>query len=409
MTPNRPGPIARRDKETPWIPQANWQGSRNCPGSRPPFSPSCRSWRTNHGALNLSQGFPDFECPRELRDLVTQAMHDGHNQYAPMPGLPLLRQRIADKVASLYQARVDPDDEITVTAGATEALFVAIQTVVRPGDEVIVFDPAYDSYEPAVELAGGRTVHLPLSAPDYRIDWQRLSEAVNSRTRLVILNSPHNPTGAVLQPGDLERLAEAMEASDAFILSDEVYEHIVFDGMSHQSLLMNEQLRARSFVVSSFGKTYHTTGWKVGYSIAPKLLTNEFRKVHQYVTYSISMPMQHAIANFMADPSFHLALPTFYQRKRDYFRAALGDSNWKLLPCEGTYFQLLDYSAISDRRDTDMARWLTTEIGVAAIPVSVFYADREAVQNERILRFCFAKDEKTLDEAAGRLQALSTV
>jgi methionine aminotransferase len=360
-----------------------------------------------HGALNLSQGFPDFDCPRALRDLVSQAMQDGHNQYAPMPGLPLLRQRIADKVANLYQANVDPDDEITVTAGATEALFVAIQTVVRPGDEVIVFDPAYDSYEPAVELAGGRTIHLPLLAPDYRIDWQQLADAVTSRTRLVILNSPHNPTGAVLQPGDLERLAQVMEDNDAFVLSDEVYEHIIFDSRGHQSLLMNEALRSRSFIVSSFGKTYHTTGWKVGYSIAPKTLTAEFRKVHQYVTFSISTPMQHAIANFMADPSFHLKLPAFYQQKRDHFRGALAGSDWKLLPCEGTYFQLLDYSALSDRPDTDMAHWLTTEIGVAAIPVSVFYDNHnDKSRDDRILRFCFAKDERTLDDAAARLQAL---
>ncbi len=368
-----------------------------------------------HGALNLSQGFPDFDCPQALSDLVSQAMRDGHNQYAPMAGLPLLRQRIANKVANLYQADADPDDEITVTSGATEALFVAIQTVVRPGDEVIVFDPAYDSYEPAVELAGGRTIHLSLRAPDYRIDWQQLTDAITSRTRLVILNSPHNPTGAVLQPGDLERLAQALEHSDAFVLSDEVYEHIIFDDKAHQSLLMNEALRARSFIVSSFGKTYHTTGWKVGYCIAPATLTKEFRKVHQYVTFSISTPMQHAIANFMADPSFHLELPAFYQKKRNYFRAALAGAEWKLLPCEGTYFQLLDYSALSDRTDTDMARWLTTEIGVAAIPVSVFYANCEDNRednradngrHDRILRFCFAKNEQTLDEAASRLQAM---
>jgi methionine aminotransferase len=361
-----------------------------------------------HGALNLSQGFPDFDCPDRLRELVAEAMQAGHNQYAPMPGLPLLRQRIAEKVAALYQARVDMDQEVTVTCGASEALFVAIQTVVRPGDEVILFDPAYDCYEPAVDLAGGRAIHLPLRAPDYRIDFQQLSDAIGPKTRLIVINSPHNPTGSALGPDDLDRLAEVVADSPAFLIGDEVYEHIVFDGAEHQSLLRHEALRARSFVISSFGKTYHTTGWKIGYCIAPAPMTAEFRKIHQYVTFSISTPMQHAIAHFMADPSFHLELPAFYQAKRDYFRAALDGSRFDLLPCRGTYFQLLDYRAISDRPDIEMARWLVEHAGVAAIPVSVFYAaDSQArPEDDRILRFCFAKSNATLDRAAERLRAL---
>lgn len=356
-----------------------------------------------HGAMNLSQGFPDFECPARLRELVAEAMAAGHNQYAPMPGLPVLRERVAGKVADLYAANVDPDAEITVTSGATEALFVAIQTVVRPGDEVIVFDPAYDSYQPAVELAGGRCVHLPLSAPDYTIDFDALAAAIGPETRLIIVNSPHNPSGAALKSSDLERLEQVVAESDAFVLSDEVYEHIVFDGLAHQSLLRSEALRARSFVVSSFGKTYHTTGWKVGYCIAPNTMTAEFRKIHQYVTFSISTPMQHAIAQFMAESMFHLELPDFYQAKRDHFRNALRDTAWDLLPCRGTYFQLLGYRRIGDLPDTEMAEWLTREAGVAGIPVSVFNADGK---DERILRFCFAKNDDTLDAAAVKLRAV---
>lgn len=357
-----------------------------------------------HGAINLSQGFPDFDCPARLRELVAEAMAAGHNQYAPMPGLPALREGIAGKVGELYAADVDMEAEITVTSGATEALFVAIQTVVRPGDEAIVFDPAYDSYAPAVQAAGGSCTHLPLKAPDYRIDFDALADAMGPKTRLVIVNSPHNPTGSAFTREDLEQLERAVQNSNAFVLSDEVYEHIVFDGLEHQSLLRSEALRARSFVVSSFGKTYHTTGWKVGYCIAPPQMTREFRKIHQYVTFSISTPMQHALAEFMTDPSFHLQLPAFYQEKRDHFRRQLEGSAWRPLPCRGTYFQLLDYSDISDRPDTDMAEWLTTEVGVGAIPVSVFYPDG---RDERILRFCFAKDDATLDAAAEKLRAVA--
>ena len=353
-----------------------------------------------HGAINLSQGFPDFECPAGLRQHVAEAMAAGHNQYAPMAGILPLRERIAEKALAMYGASIDPEQEITVTAGATEALFVAIQSVVRPGDEVIVFDPAYDSYEPAVRLAGGRCIHLPLKAPDYRIDFEGLAATINDRTRLIVVNSPHNPTGATLEAEDLDALERVLEHSRARLLSDEVYEHIVFDGRVHQSALRSPALRSRSFVVSSFGKTYHTTGWKVGYCIAPPDMSAEFRKIHQYVTFSVATPMQHAIAAFMADPTFHLELPNFYQAKRDHFRAALEGSKWTLLPCRGTYFQLLGYGDFDDRPDVEMADWLTREHGVASIPISVFHADRD---DRRILRFCFAKDDATLDAAAERL------
>lgn len=349
-----------------------------------------------HGALNLSQGFPDFSCPSRLMDLVDQAMRKGLNQYAPMTGIPLLRQRIVEKMRVMYNADVDVDGEITVTSGATEALFVAIQSCVRPGDEVIVFDPCYDSYEPAVNLAGGVCRHIKLRAPDYAIDWQRVKDTMNEKTRLMIINSPHNPSGAVLDQDDLRQLAELIADSSVLLMSDEVYEHIIFDGRHHESMLLYPQLRERSFIISSFGKTYHTTGWKVGYCIAPPVMSAEFRKVHQYVTFSISTPMQYAIAEFMADPSHHLALPEFYQHKRDLFRQGVAGSRWELLPCGGTYFQLMRYDGISDRSDMEMARWLTEEIGVASIPVSVFYDDKT---DDHVLRFCFAKDDQTIQKA----------
>lgn len=351
-----------------------------------------------HNALNLSQGFPDFTCPGRLVERVAEHLRAGHNQYAPMTGVPSLRQRIAEKTARLYGASVDPDTEITVTSGATEALFAAIAAVVRPGDEVILFDPAYDSYEPAVELAGGVTRRIPLHAPDYAIDWQRLRDTVSAKTRLVVINSPHNPTGAVLSAADLESLAEVLASTRAFLLSDEVYEHIVFDGRAHESVLKHPQLRARSFVVSSFGKTYHTTGWKIGYCIAPPSLSAEFRKVHQYLTFSTTTPMQWAIADFLAEaPEHYLELPAFYQEKRDRFLADIAASRFKPLPCKGTYFQLLDYSALSEEADVSFARRLTIEHGVAAIPVSVFHADG---RDDKVLRFCFAKGEATLGQAA---------
>ncbi|MEM7281649.1 MAG: pyridoxal phosphate-dependent aminotransferase [Pseudomonadota bacterium] len=351
-----------------------------------------------HGALNLSQGFPDFDPPQALMDRVTHHLKSGHNQYAPMTGLPELRQQIAVKIHRLYGNELDADSEITVTSGATEALFSAIQTVVTSGDEVIVFDPAYDSYEPAVTLAGGRTIHIPLTTPDFRIDWDRLGKAITSKTRLVIINSPHNPTGAVLDAADLDRLAEVLSRTDAMLLSDEVYEHIVFDQAKHHSVLTHSDLWRRSFVVSSFGKTYHATGWKIGYCVAPKQLSSEFRKVHQYNTFAVATPLQYALADFMSEnEEHHLELPDFYQAKRDLFCHLVEPSRFSFVPTRGTYFQLLDYSAITDETDTDFANRLTKEIGVAAIPISVFC--QEPIE-AKLLRFCFAKDDDTLKKGA---------
>lgn len=349
-------------------------------------------------AINLSQGFPDFDPPEALLDQVTKHLRQGHNQYAPMTGLPQLREQIAQKVSRMYGRNANSETEITVTSGATEALFSAIQTVVNPGDEVIVFDPAYDSYEPAVTLAGGKTLHIPLQAPSFDIDWGRLADTVSAKTRLIIVNSPHNPTGAVVTRDDLNQLAEVIRNTDAFLLADEVYEHIVFDGETHHSVLTHDELWERSFVVSSFGKTYHATGWKIGYCIAPKQLSAEFRKVHQYNTFAVSTPMQFALADFMNEnESHHLELPNFYQAKRDFFCQQVQDSRFALTPARGTYFQLLDYSAITDEDDQSFANRLTREHGVAAIPISVFC---EKPIEQKILRFCFAKDEETLKRGA---------
>lgn len=354
-----------------------------------------------HGAINLSQGFPDFNAPQRLLDLVSEYMNRGANQYAPMAGVPELREQIAAKTEGMYGRRVDPDTEVTVTVGATEALFSAIQTVVRPDDEVIMFDPAYDSYAPAVTLAGGKSVHLPLYGTEFSIDWQRLEEATSDKTVLVMLNSPHNPTGAVLSPTDLDRLVEVLRDTRILVLSDEVYEHIIFDGKPHQSVLRHAELAERSFVVSSFGKTYHATGWKVGYCIAPPELTSEFRKVHQFVPFTVVTPMQYAIADYLAEaPEHYLELPDFYQEKRDRFCELIEPGGFRFRPAHGTYFQLLDYGGLSDMPDVDYANWLTREIGVAAIPISVFC---EQTSPGRHLRFCFAKDDKTLEQAAERL------
>jgi methionine aminotransferase len=356
-------------------------------------------------AINLSQGFPSFDPPPDLLELVNRYLHAGVNQYAPMPGVPALRGEIAVKTERLYGRRVDENNEVTVCTGATEGLFSAIQALVRPGDEVIVFDPAYDSYEPAVTLAGGSTRHVALTVAkpgaDFAIDWQRLADAINDRTRLLILNFPQNPTGAVLEAGDLDRLADAVRDTSAFLLSDEVYEHIVFDGIEHQSLLRHDELWLRSLIVSSFGKTYHATGWKVGYCIAPPALTVEFRKVHQFTTFAVATPIQHALADFMAaSPGHFLELPKFYQAKRDFFCEQVKNSRFRFRPAAGTFFQILDYSEISDVADVDYARRLTREIGVASIPVSVFC---EEPPPGRKLRFCFAKDEATLAQAAEKL------
>lgn len=354
------------------------------------------------GALNLGQGFPDFDGPAALRERVAWHMNAGRNQYAPMAGVPALREAIAEKVAALYGRRVDPETEVTVTAGATEALFCAIHALVRAGEEVVVFDPVYCSYEPAVELAGGRCVHLPLAPPDYRPDWDAVRRAITPRTRLVVVNTPHNPTGAVLDATDLAALEELLRGTEVFVLADEVYEHIFFDAPAHESVLRRPGLAERAVVVSSFGKTYHVTGWKVGYAVAPPALTEEFRKVHQYVTFAVNTPVQLALADFLrAHPAHHLELPAFYRDKRDRFRAEVAGSRFGLLPCKGTYFQLLDYSAIDDIDDVTMARRLIDAHGIVAVPVSVFYETPPAT---RVLRFCFAKDDATLARAGAILR-----
>ena len=357
------------------------------------------------GAINLSQGFPDFDPPPRLVDLVVQHMRSGRNQYAPMAGWPPLCEAIAAKVEALYGRKVSASSEVTVTSGGTEALFCAVQAVVRPGDEVVLLEPAYDSYEPAIALAGGRALRVPLRPGDFGVDWDRVRAACGPRTRLVIVNSPHNPSGAVLGRGDLDALSDAVRPTPALVLSDEVYEHMVFDGRIHQSVLGHAELAERAFVVSSFGKTYHATGWKVGYCVAPAPLTAEFRKVHQFVQFAVATPMQAALADFLAEcPAHHLELPAFYQAKRDHFCRILADTPLAFVPSAGTYFQLADYSAISDLGDVEFARWLTREIGVAAIPVSVF---AENAPPARVVRFCFAKHEATLDAAGERLRRLS--
>jgi methionine aminotransferase len=358
------------------------------------------------GALNLSQGFPDFASPAALIDAAVRQLQAGNNQYAPMTGLPRLREQVALKVAALYGRSVSAETEVTITPGATEAIFCAVQALIRPGDEAIVLDPCYDSYEPSVELAGGRCVHVPLVRPGFSIDWQRLADAITPRTRLIFINSPHNPSGALLSEADLDQLAAMIRDRDIYLISDEVYEHLVFDGATHASVLAHDELYARAFVVSSFGKTYHVTGWKTGYVVAPPALTGEMRKVHQFVTFVAVTPLQHALADFMATHPEHIAgLPAFYQAKRDLFCDQLAGSRFSFTRSPGTYFQLVDYSAIRpDLDDVAMAEWLTREQGVAAIPVSVFYQSPPA--GMRLVRFCFAKREETLLQAGERLCAV---
>lgn len=356
-----------------------------------------------HQAINLSQGFPDFDGPAALLNAVGAYIAKGMNQYSPMAGIPALREQIAAKVQRLYGNPVSAD-EVTVTSGATEALFAAIAAVVCPGDEVIMFDPAYDSYEPAVELNGGIAVHLQLQPPTFAIDWAQVQAAITPRTRLIILNSPHNPTGSVLSAQDMQQLIELVRDTDILLLGDEVYEHIAFDGQVHQSLHRYPELYERSFVVSSFGKTYHTTGWKIGYCVAPPPLTAEFRKMHQYLTFATSTPMQLALADILRDEPEHADnLPQFYQQKRDFFCSLITNSRFRFSPSAGTYFQLVDYSAISELPDTQFCEWLTKEVGVAAIPVSVFC---KVPPEMRLIRFCFAKGDETLQRAAERLCAI---
>ena len=355
------------------------------------------------GALNLSQGFPDFDAPQALCDAVGRHIAQGHNQYSPMTGLPALRQQVATKIARSYGINVDADNEVTITPGATQAIFCAIQAVINSGDEVIVFDPCYDSYEPSVELAGGRCVHVQLGLDDFAIDFQKLAEAITPRTRMIVLNTPHNPSGALISRAELDQLAQLIRDRDIYLISDEVYEHLVFDGVPHVSVLAHEELYQRAFVISSFGKTYHVTGWKTGYVVAPPALTAEMRKVHQYVSFCGVTPLQFALADFMAEHPEHVEeLPAFYQAKRDLFCDLLAPSRFCFKRVAGTYFQLVDYSQIRpDLNDVDMSLWMTREHGVASIPISVFYQSPPAGQ--RLIRLCFAKREETLREAAEKL------
>lgn len=355
------------------------------------------------GAINLSQGFPDFSASPELFDLVSRHMRAGSNQYAPMAGVPSLREAIVQRSGELYGTRYDAEDEVTVTAGGTQAIFTAVTALVRPGDEVVVVEPVYDSYVPAIELAGGRAVRASLSPPGYRPDWSRIGALLSPRTRMILVNSPHNPTGSVFTAGDLDALAALVRGTDIVVLSDEVYEHIVFDGARHESVSRHPELAERSFVVGSFGKTFHVTGWKVGWALAPRELMAEFRKVHQFVVFTVNTPVQLALADYMADPGRWLELPAFYQRKRDLFRAGLASTRLVPLPCSGTYFQLASYARVSDEPDRVLAERLTREIGVASIPVSAFHADG---RQDRVLRFCFAKSDETLSRACERLARL---
>ena len=356
-----------------------------------------------HDAVNLGQGFPDFECDPKLLDAVNAAMRAGHNQYPPMPGIAALREAAAAKIEALYGARYDAGSEITVTAGATQAILTAVLAIVHPGDEVIVLEPCYDSYAPNIELAGGRVVRVALTPGTFRPDFAAISAALNPRTRAIIVNSPHNPSATVWTRAEMERLAALLEPTDTLLISDEVYEHMVFDGTAHVSASSLPSLAARAFVVSSFGKTFHVTGWKVGTVAAPAALTAEFRKVHQFNVFTVNTPMQHALAAYLADPAPYRTLPAFYQAKRDLFRAGLASTRLRLLPSEGSYFQCVDYSATSDLGEEAFCRWLTKEIGVAAIPLSAFYADG---RDQHIARLCFAKRDETLRTALDRLQKL---
>ena len=362
---------------------------------------------TEHQAVNLGQGFPDFACDPRLLDAVDAAMRAGHNQYPPMPGVPALRQAMADKVRALYGLEIDANTEITVTAGATQAILTAILAVVHPGDEVIVLEPCYDSYVPNIELAGGVVVRVPLTPGTFRPNFDAISAAITPRTRAILINSPHNPSGMVWSEAEMRRLEEILAPTDVLLISDEVYEHMVFDGQQHQSAARFPGLAGRAFIVSSFGKTYHVTGWKIGTVVAPTPLMAEFRKVHQFNVFTVNTPMQHALAAYMADPAPYLQLSDFYAAKRDRFRAGLAKTRFRLLPSQGTYFQCVDISTLAvperDLPEADFCQWLTREIGVAAIPLSAFYGDGF---DQKVVRFCFAKKDETLDEGIRRLARL---
>jgi methionine aminotransferase len=350
-----------------------------------------------NNAINLSQGFPDFDCPSELVSAVNKAMKAGHNQYAPMPGVMKLREMVAEKTEELYGTKYNPETEITITSGATQAIYTAISATIREGDEVIIFEPAYDCYEPAIELNGGKTIYMQLRAPNYNINWNEVKKVVNHRTRMIIINSPHNPTGAVLTAEDMKQLEKLTKNTEIIILADEVYEHIIFDGNAHESMAKYPNLANRSFIISSFGKTFHTTGWKIGYCVAPKELMAEFRKVHQFLVFASNTPMQFGIAEFLKNKSHYKELGAFYQAKRDLFNKMLKGSRFSLVPSPGTYFQLLSYDKITKEKDADYAIRLIKENGIAAIPISVFY---HKPVYDNMLRFCFAKKDETLEKAA---------
>ena len=358
---------------------------------------------TEHRAVNLGQGFPDFECAPELVNAVTAAMQAGHNQYPPMPGIPALREAVARKIEALHGRAYNPNTEITITAGATQAIITAILAIVHPGDEVIVLDPCYDSYVPNIELAGGKAVRVPLTPGTFRPDFAKISAAITPRTRAILINSPHNPSATIWTAEEMRQLEDLLAPTDILLISDEVYEHMVFDGADHQSAARFAGLAARAFIVSSFGKTFHVTGWKVGTVAAPAALTAEFRKVHQFNVFTVNTPMQHGLAAYLQDPTPYLQLPAFYQAKRDLFREGLAGSRFKLLPSTGSYFQCVYISAISDLNEADFCQWLTREVGVAAIPLSAFYGDGF---DQRVVRFCFAKKDETLRAALERLRKL---
>lgn len=352
------------------------------------------------GAINLSQGFPDYETSPELIELVNQAMRNGNNQYAPMAGYMPLREAISQKTEKLYGAVYNPDTEITITAGGTQAIYTAITAVINPNDEVIIFEPAFDCYAPAIKIAGGVVKSLELEPPDYRIRWDMVKRLITNRTKMIILNSPHNPTATILHQHDIEELSAIIKNRDIFILSDEVYEHLIYDNETHQSMARYPELQQRSFVIASFGKPFHATGWKVGYCMAPAYMMHEFRKVHQFLVFSVNAPIQVAIAEHLKNEETYLGLPAFFQEKRDYFRKGLESTRFEILPCSGSYFQSVRYNRITNEKDADFAIRLTKEIGVASIPVSAFY---NRGSDHHVLRFCFAKRQETLDKAVDRL------
>ena len=351
----------------------------------------------DHNAINLSQGFPDFNCDEQLISLVNKYMMEGKNQYAPMAGLMPLREVIADKIQSIHGTKYDADSEITITAGGTQAIYTAISAIIRDGDEVIIFEPAYDCYQPAIEMNGGTTIYLQLKAPSYSIDWNQVKKVITHRTRMIIINTPHNPTGSIMTADDMRMLEKITDKTDIVIISDEVYEHIIFDNKQHESVSRFPKLAERSFIISSFGKTFHTTGWKMGYCVAPKNLMAEFRKVHQFLVFCVNSSIQYALADYLKDKNNYINLNSFYQNKRDYFVKKIKNSKFEIIPCGGTYFQLLSFKKLSTEKDTGYAIRLTKEFGIASVPISVFY--HETIDNN-VLRFCFAKKEETLDKAA---------